>query len=186
MSVRKFGAILGLIACASFIAVPVAAGAQTTSPPVPMKSFQAVPITGTASNGKSFRGKFAVAQFVTRNGKTYALGTLKGHLGRKLVKESNVAIPIAPQTTGQATTAASCSILNLTLGPLDLKLLGLVVHLDTVHLTITAQQGSGNLLGNLLCSVANLLNGNSLLQGQVTQLLNVLNTLLGNLGVLGL
>jgi hypothetical protein len=37
-----------------------------------------------------------------------------------------------------------------------LDLLGLVVDLNQVHLT--AQQGSGNLLGNLLCAVANLLN----------------------------
>jgi hypothetical protein len=28
-----------------------------------------------------------------------------------------------------------------------------------VHLTITAAPGAGNLLGNLLCAVANLLNG---------------------------
>jgi hypothetical protein len=28
-----------------------------------------------------------------------------------------------------------------------------------VHLTITAVPGAGNLLGNLLCAVANLLNG---------------------------
>jgi hypothetical protein len=43
-----------------------------------------------------------------------------------------------------------CEILDLTLGPLDLNLLGLVVHLDTVHLNITAVPGAGNMLGNLL------------------------------------
>ena len=53
----------------------------------------------------------------------------------------------------------SCRILDLTLGPLHLDLLGLVVALNQVHLTITAQQGPGNLLGNLLCAIANLLNG---------------------------
>jgi hypothetical protein len=47
----------------------------------------------------------------------------------------------------------------LTLGPLDLNLLGLQVHLDRVVLDITAQSGPGNLLGNLLCSVAHLLDG---------------------------
>jgi hypothetical protein len=35
------------------------------------------------------------------------------------------------------------------------------VHLDTVKLNITAQQGSGNLLGNLLCTVAGLLDNNT-------------------------
>lgn len=51
----------------------------------------------------------------------------------------------------------SCQILHLELGPLDLDLLGLQVHLDQVVLDITAQSGSGQLLGNLLCAVAHLL-----------------------------
>lgn len=54
----------------------------------------------------------------------------------------------------------SCPILALTLGPLHLNLLGLVVDLNQVNLNITAQPGAGNLLGNLLCSVTNLLNAN--------------------------
>jgi hypothetical protein len=50
--------------------------------------------------------------------------------------------------TASALAAAdpSCQILDLTLGPLHLDLLGLVVDLNQVHLNITAQPGSGNLL----------------------------------------
>src|SRR5919205_1240892 len=55
--------------------------------------------------------------------------------------------------------SGSCQILHLELGPLDLDLLGLKVHLDKVVLDITAQPGPGNLLGNLLCSLANALKG---------------------------
>jgi hypothetical protein len=61
------------------------------------------------------------------------------------------AVPVSAQSSTQ--TATTCSILDLTLGPLDLNVLGLMVHLDTVHLTITAQKGGG-VLGDLLCSVA--------------------------------
>jgi hypothetical protein len=46
-----------------------------------------------------------------------------------------------------------CPILDLTLGPLDLNLLGLIVHLDTVHLVITADS-EGGILGQLLCGLA--------------------------------
>ena len=46
-----------------------------------------------------------------------------------------------------------CSILDLVLGPLDLNLLGLLVHLDRLRLTITAVRGGG-LLGDLLCGLA--------------------------------
>ncbi|PSP41947.1 ABC transporter substrate-binding protein, partial [Halobacteriales archaeon QH_6_64_20] len=42
--------------------------------------------------------------------------------------------------------------------PLDLDALGLVVNLSEVELNIDAVPGPGNLLGNLLCAVANLLN----------------------------
>ena len=79
-----------------------------------------------------------------------------------------------------AQAAAGCNILNLVLGPLDLNLLGLAVHLDQVVLDITAVPGAGNLLGNLLCAVANLLNGLNLnLLGGA--LLNTLTQLLNNL-----
>jgi hypothetical protein len=46
-----------------------------------------------------------------------------------------------------------CDVLDLILGPLDLNLLGLMVHLDRLRLTITAKRGGG-LLGDLFCSLA--------------------------------
>ena len=46
-----------------------------------------------------------------------------------------------------------CEILDLVLGPLDLNLLGLMIHLDRVHLRITADP-NGGILGSLLCSLA--------------------------------
>lgn len=57
-----------------------------------------------------------------------------------------------------AAAAAGCPILDLTLGPINLNLLGLVVQTSPICLTITAYQGGG-LLGDLLCSVAHLLDG---------------------------
>ena len=70
--------------------------------------------------------------------------------------------------------SATCQILHLELGPLDLNLLGLMVHLDKVVLDITAQSGPGNLLGNLLCAIAGLLDTSA----PTNQLANVLNRLL--------
>jgi len=52
------------------------------------------------------------------------------------------------------------------------------VHLNQVVLNIDAQSGPGNLLGNLLCAVANLLNGTGPL-GQITSLLNQILAALG-------
>lgn len=49
--------------------------------------------------------------------------------------------------------AGVCTVLDLVLGPLDLNLLGLMVHLNRTELRITADPTKG-LLGSLLCSLA--------------------------------
>ena len=104
-------------------------------------------------------------------------------------KKAGVANQLAPQAmkqlapdAPQAAAALSCQILNLVLGPLDLDLLGLKVHLDTVHLNITAQGGPGNLLGNLLCAVAGLLDGSTGLNGILNGIVKLLNQMLAVLG----
>jgi hypothetical protein len=173
------------VVCAALLVVPVAAGAQT--PPatgIPTTSLARIPVTGKAGNGKAFTGHYNVSRFVTRAGKTYALGTLTGKLGNRTVKRSNVAIPVSmgsptTGTTGQvASPAATCPVLNLVLGPLHLNLLGLTVDLNQVVLNINAVTGAGNLLGNLLCSVAGLLDNPALPTQQLTGLLNILQQLL--------
>ena len=71
---------------------------------------------------------------------------------------------------------ATCAILHLDLGPLSLDVLGLQVNLSRIVLDITAQPGAGNLLGNLLCAVAGLLDN----PGGLAKLLNdILAALLG-------
>jgi hypothetical protein len=72
----------------------------------------------------------------------------------------------------------TCDVLNLVLGPLHLDLLGLVVDLNQVVLDITAEQGPGNLLGNLLCAVAGILDGPSPL-GAIAGLLDRILSILG-------
>lgn len=70
---------------------------------------------------------------------------------------------VTANTVGSAPTgniAASCEVLTLSLGPVQLELLGLEVILDNcnggpVTVTITAEPGA--LLGDLLCSLTDLL-----------------------------
>jgi hypothetical protein len=185
MSVRKLG-ILVAAAFAAALVVPVAADAQTSAPaPVAATSLSHIPVSGTTHNGKTFTGHYTVTQFVTRNGKTYAVGTLVGSIAGRHISRSNVAIPASVQQStipGMAKSAAvTCPILHLVLGPLDLNLLGLHVTLNQVVLDITAIPGAGNLLGNLLCSVSNLLNGtgtSGLSPQELSGLLNIVNQLL--------
>lgn len=117
-------------------------------------------VTGTVS-GVAQTGTLTIDHFVRQAGQILAVGNLT--LGG--VNLGAVQIPV-----NLADTAGSCPVLHLDLGPLDLNLLGLNVHLNEVVLDITAQSGPGNLLGNLLCAVAHLLDNNAL--GGITALLN--------------
>ena len=150
-----------------------------------------VPVSGTfspsATSGPlsslgsgNFNGTYYIQNFANQNGTLLAVGTLVGTLTNaagqtQTLVVNNISVPITDPT-------GSCTILDLVLGPLHLDLLGLVVDLNQVHLTITAQQGAGNLLGNLLCGVANLLNGSGG-GGALGGLANTLNQILGALGL---
>ena len=150
---------------------PTAFAATTTATPV------SAPVTGAISGGGTFTGRLSNIVFSNVNGVLTATGNLSGTLtnaaGQTIGTVSNLLVSLT------ATAAGTCQILSLTLGPLDLNLLGLMVHLNQVVLNITAQSGPGNLLGNLLCAVAHLLDSN----GSVTALANLLNNILGQLGL---
>lgn len=164
--------LAGLAMAAAFLLTFVLAPAiGHAAPAAPTTGALTVPVTGTIANGGgTFSGAYNITHFVNQGGALTAVGTLSGTLtnaaGAVIGTVTNVPVQ-APVTNA----SGSCTILDLTLGPLHLNLLGLVVDLNQVHLTITAQQGSGNLLGNLLCAVANLLNGGAPL-GSLAGLLN--------------
>jgi hypothetical protein len=160
-------ATLGLIAVlAAGLAVPAA----TAAPPAATGVTATLTNATTAAGGTiaTVNGTLSNLHVVNQAGSLVLTGTFTDTLGNVTNFTTNIL-----QATG------SCQILDLTLGPLDLNLLGLMVHLDTVHLNITAQQGPGNLLGNLLCAVAGLLDAN----GGTNQLAMLLNSLLAGLGL---
>jgi hypothetical protein len=132
-------------------------------------------VTGTFTDALggtgTFVGQFELVRFVNQNGQLAAVGNLTGTLTDSL---GNVIGSITQQITLLVDATGTCEILNLTLGPLDLDLLGLQVHLDQVHLEITAESGPGNLLGNLLCGIAGLLDSS----GPLNTLVRTLNQLL--------
>ena len=168
----RVGVVAALAVCGALL-VPAAASAAPTN----ATSFKKMPVAGKANNGKPFVGKYTVHRFANRNGQLYAVGHLVGKVGTRSISK-RVAMPARLISSGasRATTSAVCSILTLTLGPLDLNLLGLRVQLNRINLRITAIEGPGNLLGNLLCAVAGLLDGPTggiLPIGQQAGLLNI-------------
>jgi len=151
---------------------------STAGAAAPTVSGLTTPITGrftdAAGGTGTFAGNYTLSRVTAQNGALAATGTLTGTLTDSL---GNVVGTVSQAVTTPLQAAGTCQILHLTLGPLDLNLLGLMVHLDQVVLDITAQSGPGNLLGNLLCGIANLLNGSGTSSGLAT-LLNHLLALL--------
>lgn len=141
-------------------------------------------IEGSFGTAGVVTGTFTPRRFVTNDaGVLKAVGVLKATLVRGNgnvvgTTTQKVRIPVSTiegtsvvPARAAARAVGDCDVLNLVLGPLDLDLLGLQVHLDRVVLNIIAASGAGNLLGNLLCAVAGLLDGTGLLT-QIGQILN--------------
>ena len=158
----------------------------SAAPKQPTDVATQLPVTSAPNSPNAFTGTLNLTRFVDNNGTVTAIGTLTGTVTNRATGEAttvmqNVALPvIATQGTAVTpsafaiTAAATCPILNLDLGPLHLDLLGLVVDLNRVVLNIVAQSGAGNLLGNLLCAVTNLLNNPSGLASLLNQILAAL------------
>jgi hypothetical protein len=152
-----------------------------------------VPVAGSI-NGQAATGTLNISRFEKTDQQVFAVGTLAltyatattPAVSQSVVRPVRVPVLLPTAKSGAASTLAptaaagpTCQVLSLTLGPLHLELLGLVIDLNQVVLNITAEQGGG-ILGDLLCAVANLLNGlnlNSLLQQLVTALNGILNAL---------
>jgi hypothetical protein len=186
----------GLTATAASAATAHAAqGASTAAVSAPAAKLGSITstVTGTFTNAAgqgTFAGTFTPQKFAVVNGVLEATGLLKGTMtdanGTKLGTVSQTAtIPVktgAASTSGAKANAANavlaCNVLNLLLGPLNLNLLGLQVTLNQLNLVINAIPGAGNLLGNLLCAVAGLLNGGGALSGLLGQISTLLNQIL--------
>jgi len=195
LAVTAAGAALavGLTATSASAATAHAASRTVAAAPAAAAGKLTSTVTGTFTNADgqgTFAGTFTPQKFSVANGVLEATGLLKGTMtdanGTRLGTVSQtVTMPVntGATTSGAKASAANqqaalaCNVLDLVLGPLNLNLLGLVVTLNQVHLNITAVPGAGNLLGNLLCAVAGLLNGGGL-SGVLGQLASLLNQIL--------
>jgi hypothetical protein len=156
------------IAAAAIVFAAVASAPVTTV----AASGLTLPVAGTVVGGGTFtNGTFTITKFAVQNGQVVATGILSGVLttvgGIATTILQTVTLPVQ---VGQTT----CDILHLDIGPISLNLLGLQVDLSRIVLDITAQAGAGNLLGNLLCAVAGLLDNPGGLAKLLNQILGIL------------
>lgn len=147
----------------------------------------AIPVTGELQDGGTFKGKVVNPEVAPAEGSGLEMsGTLKGTAktadGKTQKVNEEFTAPATVQETGETFQASqaqqqACPVLNLDIGPINLDLLGLVVDLSPISLDITAVPGAGNLLGNLVCAIAGLLDGfdlSGIIAGVIADLLNSL------------
>jgi hypothetical protein len=192
---------IAVVATATAVAVP--ASIATSTPRAHSVHVAAAPRAATAGHYTSrvvgsfgragtVRGQFVPLRSFVRNGKTVVQGDMIATLRRGngalvgRVTRHDVILPVKAPGAHRSAAApmavqATCSVLHLVLGPLDLNLLGLKVHLNRVVLDITAQSGPGNLLGNLLCAVTHLLDNVSPSLLNLLNLSSLLNRIIGQL-----
>ena len=185
---------------AARVGTPSDASASSKIPPGLAKPGRAalltdVPVTGALSDGGTFVGTFT-AKRIDYDEATKSLvmtgiltGTATTAAGQVSTVTQQFTAPFTLTHSSSAATAGiyqhtqatgTCGILFLDLGPLHLDLLGLTVDLNEVVLAVNAVSGAGNLLGNLLCAVVNLLDVGALI-GTIQNLLNVINNVLAGL-----
>ena len=156
-----------------------------------------LPVSGTFSGGGEFTGSVSINRFEQRENHIVAVGFVNGVLTRHRRRATAVAgelsWPVTVRSGDQSLVSAraltpvfprliraqaqSCSVLSVSLAPIDVNLLGTDVSLGAIDLNLTGQAGTP--LGDLVCAVSDLL-------GNVAGLVNVLNGILGLLtGLLG-
>jgi hypothetical protein len=172
----RMAALAALTVCA--VSLGVAGTASAAQQPAKTPLTKTVALTGT----KGFKGTYKIDRFASKNGKLVAIGTLKGTMRKagktRRVSKKNVAMPATLAGTASGAKASqippipgACTILNLSIAPINLNLLGLSVRTNQIDLRIDAVPGAGNLLGNLLCAVTGILNPTGAL-GRLTGALN--------------
>jgi hypothetical protein len=167
---------LALVGALAVLTTALALTAATASA-APTAPTLTVPITSTQSGG-TLNGVTQITGFALNSaGQLVANGTFTGTLTDAAGTVTNLVDTAVSSVVTPTASGPGCQILDLVLGPLHLDLLGLVVDLNQVHLNITAVPGPGNLLGNLLCAVAHLLDGSGSGAG-LQNLVGVLNRLL--------
>jgi len=115
---------------------------------------------GSLNSGSPLTGllPITITRFANQNGQLVAQFFVNGANGTQVGPFVTPAQVIEPPE-------GTCEVLSLTLGPIDLNLLGLRIQLygetpeDPITILIYAEPGPGNLLGNLLCGLTGLLDG---------------------------
>jgi hypothetical protein len=168
-------------------AAPVAA-----KKPEPPQARARLAIAGTGEGGATFAGTLSIERFAVRGTGAVVVGMLSGTvtsaaglpLGSVLVGRVELPVVAGEALAAKSSSAASgvvaqatCQVLHLDIGAINLNLLGLQFATAPIAIDLTADDADP--LGQLICTALTLV-------GNVVGLVDILNQILGLLtGLLG-
>jgi hypothetical protein len=183
--VRLVALFMGMLAM--LVATVVFAGPARSQTPLTIPNVEGKVFNKNGKRVGTFQGQVVDPVVSFKHGKNYKGLKVSGTLVGTVTKTADPENPIdvnedfttkakvsVPTPSSEVSAQAVCNILTLNIGAIHLDLLGLVVDLSPIDLDITAVSGPGNLLGNLLCAVAGLLDPNNALADFLNALLEQL------------
>ena len=112
----------------------------------------------------------AITNIIFINGQIVASGVASAVIKGKAVSAGFSGVPIDLALVPDQSGAGSCNLLQVRLSPITVTLAGLSVETAPIGLTVTTFNPQHSLLGELLCSMGNLLEGGlslrQIMQGQ--------------------
>src|SRR3954469_11865273 len=176
--------VLMLVPLANPTVRPVgAAPAPVTAPLVTL------PLAGTANGNGTFSGTLAISSVGTDSGGIFVEGLVTGTVTRanKTPLGTVVSVPVRLPLQGNwprglaqlvpgdsiVLAQATCGVLHLEIGAVNLNALGVVVTTTPIALDVSGDEAGA--VGALVCSILNLVGG-------LAGLVNLLTSLLGTLG----
>ena len=140
------------------LVAPLGAAAQVAPNNGPYNVPESPAFNGNGTQVGTFTGTVRNLAFTaTKDNRLVVSGILEGTVTRNNGTTETVTQEFR-RLLQLPTVSRTCEILTLDIGRIRLDLLGLIVDIAPINIRITAQQGPGNLLGNLLCALVNLLN----------------------------
>jgi len=145
-----------------------------------------LPVTSAAG---TFTGTFSVNRFEVRDKGVVAIGVVRGSIaGTRSALVGEVAAPVTvgdpsarPAVSGAAVAQqqATCQVLHLEIGAINLNVQGLTVATQPISIDLSGDSAAP--LGNLVCTIQSTLNNVVGLVDLLNQLLGVLTGLVGGL-----
>jgi hypothetical protein len=132
--------------------------------------FNDIPINGTLADGSNITGTISITNLAFRNAQFLVSGEVHYVSPETGLDEVQSFTVIA---SSLSSNGGNCRVVNLNLQPFHFDELGVLASLSPVDIHVNGQRGIDQIAGNLLCSVAHLLNG-----GAVSSILDRINDLI--------